>query len=37
MQAETQAALALEHESAQTVRYLYNQARCFALPRFSFG
>ena len=27
MQAESQAALVLEHESAQTVRYLFNQAR----------
>jgi hypothetical protein len=31
MQAETAQALALEHESAQTVRYLYNQARGAAL------
>ena len=27
MQAESQAALVLEHESAQTMRYLHGQAR----------
>ena len=33
MQAESQAALVIEHESAQTVRYLFSQARLPARQR----